>query len=127
MYIKKCGGCSKHFCFNDFGEHRQELDKKLDEIEISRDLFRQQSLTEQIKEPKKHLLIQQVDQWERDSINKIEKTAEEARQVLIKHTTDYIHQIETKLNKMTNQLREIHEENDFNEITLKQFKKNYHG
>lgn len=41
----KCGGCLKDFCFNHMTNHRQELSKQLDEIQITRDLFRQ-TLTE---------------------------------------------------------------------------------
>jgi hypothetical protein len=116
----RCGGCLKEFCFNHLEEHRQELNKQLDEIQVNRDLFRQ-SLTEQTKEPKSHPLIQQIDKWKHDSIKKIEKTAEEAKQLLVKHITGYFDEIEIKLNKLTNQLREIREENDFNEINLRQF------
>jgi hypothetical protein len=37
----KCGGCLKDFCYNHLLEHRQELNKQLDEIEINCDLIRQ--------------------------------------------------------------------------------------
>ncbi len=37
--ILKCGGCSRDFCYNDFGNHRQELNKQLNDVEINRDLF----------------------------------------------------------------------------------------
>ncbi len=116
----RCAGCLQEFCFNHLAEHRQELNKQLDEIQFNRDLFRQ-SLTEQTKEPNSHPLIQQIDKWKCDSIEIIEKTAEEAKQLLVKHITGHFDQIEIKLNKLTNQLREIREENDFNEINLHQF------
>ncbi|CAF1512149.1 unnamed protein product, partial [Rotaria sp. Silwood1] len=118
--IMKCGGCSQDFCFNHITDHRQELSKALDEIEVNRDLFRQ-TLTQQTRDPKKHALIQQVDQWERDSINDIRKTAEEARQLLLAHTAEYLNEIEIKLNKLTNQLRESRQENDFYETDLRQW------
>jgi hypothetical protein len=116
----RCGGCLKDFCFNHLVDHRQELMKQLDEIDSHRDLFRH-SLTEQMNEPKNHPLIQQIDQWKCDSIKKIEKTAEEAKQLLITHNIEHFNQIESKLNKLTTQLREIREENDFNEINLLRF------
>ncbi|CAF4504343.1 unnamed protein product, partial [Rotaria sp. Silwood2] len=31
--ISKCEGCSKIFCYNHFGDHRQELNQQLDEVE----------------------------------------------------------------------------------------------
>ncbi len=51
----KCGGCLQEFCFNHWGDHRQELSKHLDKIEVSRDLFRQ-TLTEQTTDQQKHAL-----------------------------------------------------------------------
>ena len=118
--ILKCGGCSQDFCYNHFGDHRQELYKQLEEVEVNRDLFRQ-ILTEQTAKPQKHPLIQQIDKWERDSIKKIRQTAEEARQILLQHTTGHIKQIEIKLNKLTNQLKQSREENDFFETDLRQW------
>ena len=117
----KYEGCSQHFCFNHLAEHRQTLGKQLDEIEDKRNLFLQ-TLTEQQTNPQNHLLIQQVDEWERDSIKIIQQTAEEARQLLIEHTPIHINNIEVKLSKLTEQLKQTREENDFNEIILDQFK-----
>jgi hypothetical protein len=116
----KCGGCLKEFCFNHLVEHKQELSIKLDEIEVNRDLFRQ-SLTEQIQKPENNILMQRINQWERSSIEKIQQTAEEARHILLKNTNEYIHEIEIKLNKLTNQLRQTRQEDDFNEINLRHF------
>lgn len=48
--ILKCGGCSNDFCYNDFGNHRQELSKELDQTETTRDVLRQ-NLLEQNKDP----------------------------------------------------------------------------
>ncbi len=41
--------------------------------------------------------------------------------MLVEHVTGYMNQIEVKLNKLTNQLREARAEDDFNEINLRQF------
>ncbi len=106
-----CGGCSQEFCFNHLADHKQELSKQFDGIEVNRDLFRQ-TLTEQTSNPQKHELIQQIDLWERDSIRKIRQTAEEARQLVLENTTGHIRELETKLNKLTHQLRQSREEND---------------
>jgi len=117
----KCGGCSQDFCFDHVADHRQELRKQLDDVEVSRDLFRQ-TLIEQTADSQKHTLIKQIDEWERDSMIKIRQTAEEARQILLQHTTAHIKQIEVKLNKLTNQLRQQREENDFFETDLCRWK-----
>jgi DNA repair exonuclease SbcCD ATPase subunit len=117
----KCSGCLEDFCFNHLVEHRQQMTKELDELEDKRNLFRQ-TLTEQIKNLQKHSLIQQINQWKKDSINKIRTTAEEAKELLLKYTTEHIDEIEIKLTKLTEELKQIREENDFNEIDLNELK-----
>jgi hypothetical protein len=116
-----CAGCSKVFCLNDFNGHRQELGKQLEEIEVTRDLFRQ-TLTEKIAEPQNHGLIKQIDEWETESINKIRQAAEEARQILLRYTAELNIKLEKKLNKLTNQLRQSREENDFFETDLNRWR-----
>ncbi|CAF1423871.1 unnamed protein product [Adineta steineri] len=117
----RCDGCSQPFCMNHFGHHRQELDKQLGEIEVSRDLFRQ-TLTEQSAKPENQTLIIQINQWEQDSIAKVRQTANEARQTILQHTTKYLTEIEIKLNTLTKELRESREENDFIEADLQRWK-----
>ncbi len=116
----KCGGCSQEFCFNHLADHKQELSKQFDEIEVNRDLFRQ-TLTEQTTDIQKYALIQQIDKWELDSIEKIRQTADEARQLVLQNTTSHITELETNLNKLTQQLKESRQENDFNETDLRKF------
>jgi chromosome segregation ATPase len=117
----KCAGCSQDFCYNHLTDHRQELSEQLDQIEMNRDLLRQ-TLNEQTNNPKQHLSMKQIDQWEKDSIKIIEQTAKECRQLLFKHTTKSINQVETNLAKLTDEMRKIRKENDFNEIDLNQLK-----
>jgi predicted transcriptional regulator len=117
----KCAGCLHDFCLNHLVEHRQQLSKQSDEIEVSRDIFRQ-TLTEQSNEPQKHSLIKQIDEWEHDSINKIQQTGKEVNQVLFRHIAKHITQLENKLNKLTDQLRESREENDIIETDLDHWK-----
>jgi hypothetical protein len=116
----KCGGCLQEFCFQHVKGHRQELNNQLDEIEVNRDIFRQ-SLTQQIEQPNNHILIQQIDEWERNSIKNIQQTAEETRQILLNNINEYSHQIIIKLNELTNQLRKTRQENDFNETAVRHF------
>jgi septal ring factor EnvC (AmiA/AmiB activator) len=114
----RCGGCLQEYCVNHSFDHRQELNKQLDDVEITRHLFRQ-TLIQQATDPEKHALIQQINDWEHDSITKIRQTAEEARQTLLKYTTGHIKQIEVDLNKLTDQLRQSREDNDFYETDIR--------
>jgi predicted nucleic acid-binding Zn-ribbon protein len=113
----KCEGCSGNFCFDHLADHRRALGEQLERVEDERNSFRQ-TLTEQAVNPQKHSLIQQINKWEQDSINKIQQTADKARQLLIEH----IGKIEIKLSELTEQLKQTRKENDFNEIHLNQLK-----
>ncbi|CAF1327613.1 unnamed protein product [Rotaria sordida] len=115
--VSKCEGCSKTFCYNHFVDHRQQLNKQLDEVEVTRDLFRQ-TLSEQTSESQNHILLQQINDWERNSIDKIRQTADEARKLLLKYTAKHITGIEIELNKLTDQLRQNRQDNDFIETDL---------
>jgi hypothetical protein len=117
----RCEGCLQIFCFNHLNDHRQDFNRELDEIEMNRDLFRQ-TLNEQINHPPKHILIKQIDQWELDSIEKIQQTAKTCRETVCQQTNKHFNQMEMNLNNLTNQIRNFRQENDFNEIDLKHLK-----
>jgi hypothetical protein len=73
----------------------------------------QQTVTEQTANSQQHALIQQVDDWECNSINQIRQMADEARRVILEHTTERISQVEVKLTQLTDQLRLCRQENNF--------------
>ncbi|CAF1144887.1 unnamed protein product [Rotaria sordida] len=116
-----CEGCSQKFCLTDLTEHQQQHGKELDKILTDCDEFRQK-LIEQKGDQNQRLLIQQVNEWEDNSMKRIKQIAEECRQILIKHTDDNIMEIEKELNKFITDLKQIRRENDFNEFHLNQLK-----
>ena len=118
----KCEGCLKSYCKNHLHDHQKELELQLDEIENERNIFRQ-TLSEQIKQPNKHELIQQINEWEQRSIKKIEETAEKNRQLIWKQTSGHYEKIETGLKHLTDEIKETRQENDFNELNLNDLRK----
>jgi hypothetical protein len=117
----KCSGCSQDFCNIHLPEHQQELSLQLDDIEVHRDVFLQ-TFTKQTTNPNQHSLIKQIDQWEEDSIRIIQQTAKECRQQILQHSSKYINNIGVNLVKLTDQLRQARQENDFNEMELQIFR-----
>jgi len=113
----KCDGCSKRFCKQHLKDHENELELELDQIQTERNMFRQ-ILSEQIEQPNKHHLIQQINQWEQCSIDKIQQTAEENRQLIFKLMNEHFQNIEIDLNRLTDQIKETRQESDFNELNL---------
>lgn len=116
-----CDGCLQNFCSDCLTKHLQELKKSLHTIESEYDQFRQK-LNDQKKDPKKRPLIQQVDQWEEESINKIKQAAQQCRQKLINYTNKFINNSENKLNDTTKQMKQFSQENQFNETDLDELK-----
>ena len=117
----KCEGCSKNFCMNHLSEHHQSLGKELDDIENQRNLLKQ-NLTEQKTSPEKHFLCEQINQWEQKSIRIIQKTAEKQRELIFSHINEHVIRIEMNVDQLTEQLKNIRKEDDFNEIILHRLK-----
>jgi hypothetical protein len=117
----KCEGCSRLYCVNHFQDHRQELKNQLDEVVVTRDLFRQ-SLDEKAADSQKHPLIQRINEWENESMNKIRQAASEARDIVLQHTAGINTKMEENLDKLTTQLRQSRQENDFFETDLNQWR-----
>ena len=117
----KCSGCLQDYCLNHLIEHRKQLSKQLDEIEVTRDSF-QQTIIEQKTGSQKHPLIQQINQWEQDSVEKIRQTAEEARKTILSGINMNSAEIEEKLNVLTDQLKSSRIEDDITENDLQIWK-----
>lgn len=80
-------GCLVEFCFNHLVEHRHELSRRFDELENQRNVLRQ-ILTEQMTNPHEHPLVEKVNRWEADAIEKVRRMANETRAVLLEHRRD---------------------------------------
>ncbi len=116
-----CRGCLKDFCFDHLQEHRETLKIKFHQIENDYNQFRQ-TLIDQKNNPNIHLLIQQINQWEQESINKIKQVANQCRETLTNYTNKCIISIENKLDNIIQQQTSIRGKNEFNEIHLEDFK-----
>ena len=79
--IFKCEGCAQTFCRKHVIEHRDVLNQQLDEIVLEYDNL-QQTITESNTKNNQHPLIEQIDKWERESIEKIRRAAREVRNEL---------------------------------------------
>jgi hypothetical protein len=113
----KCDGCLITFCRSHLNEHQQLLIKQLEHLENQRNVFRQ-TLTEESKDPQIHSSIERINQWEIESIKKIQETANEIKQFIIQHTEELFQNIEIKFDQFTKELKETREEDDFNDLHL---------
>ena len=116
----RCEGCLNLFCFNHLNEHRQELSQHLEEIELNRDIFKQ-NLIEQTTDVNRNAFLQEINQWEQQSIEIIQQTAKQCRQLLQQHINQHLSHIEKRLTNLTEKIKEARFENEFNEIDLRQW------
>ena len=112
-----CDGCSQRFCRKHLDEHLKNLGEQLEQIGNDHDQLRQ-NLDQQKTNPTKHPLIEQINQWENDSIDKIKQTAQLCREKLINYSNKSLLETEKKLNDLAQQIKEMRHENEFNEIHL---------
>ncbi|CAF3765008.1 unnamed protein product [Adineta steineri] len=112
-----CEGCLKSFCLMDLTKHRQILNEELHHIINDYNQFKQR-FSEQKPKPHDLSLINQINQWEIDSIIKIQQKARDCREIVIKSSQTCINDIEKKFNDLSEQIKQLQRENEFNEINL---------
>ncbi|CAF1501389.1 unnamed protein product [Adineta steineri] len=112
-----CEGCSKRFCFMDLSEHQQRLNEELNHISHGYNEFKQ-TINEHKQNPQNHSLLEQINQWETNSIEIIQQKAKECRESVMKSSQTFINDIEMKFNDLSKQIQQLQKENDFNEINL---------
>ncbi|CAF1543435.1 unnamed protein product, partial [Adineta steineri] len=78
----------------------------------------QQTIIQQKQNLHNSSSIQQINQWETNSIEKIQQTAQQCREKVMKLTQKSINDIEKKFSELSQKLKEIRQENEFNEIDL---------
>ena len=112
-----CYGCESAFCTKHFIEHRQELSQQMDDVGQVHDVLRK-DLTNELGS---HPALAQINQWEQESIIKIQTAAQSARVDLQK----LLHQVQTNLkesvSKMTTELQSHRESDDYTEIDIKRW------
>jgi len=78
--IFRCEGCLQVFCRKHLNEHRDLLSHQLDEIVLEHDSLQQSIVENKDTQNNQHPVLRQIDKWEKNSIQKIQQLAEEARQ-----------------------------------------------
>ena len=85
--IFKCEGCLQAFCRKHSSEHRDLVSHQLEGIVLEHDQLQQKISESKSQQPNQHPLFAEIDKWERDSIVKIQQTAEQARREVEKFTS----------------------------------------
>jgi len=101
--VTKCKGCSKSFCITHYDSHPRLFREEIAEIIGEQHQF-ENRLHQQISTPALHPLIKQIDEWEKESIDKIQQRANELRQQLLQLTTPHTNQLSQRCEQLSEQL-----------------------
>ncbi|CAF3557607.1 unnamed protein product [Adineta steineri] len=114
-----CKGCSNEFCLIHLTEHQQVLNEELNKITNDYNEFKPK-ITEQKEQSHNYSVIKKINQWEINRIERTRQQAQEYRELVIKSSAPLtvINDIEMKFNDLSEQIKQIHKENIFNEINL---------
>ena len=116
----KCGGCIKDFCLTHMNEHHQELSAQLAQTEDQYNQFKS-TLDDQDVVLHKHPWIQQIGQWEQQSIERIRHVANEVRLQASTCIKDSIANVNLRLERLTEKLVQCRGEDDFADTEVQLF------
>ncbi|CAF3378729.1 unnamed protein product [Rotaria sp. Silwood1] len=117
-----CEGCSQALCTKHFIDHRRLLSEEMDVIISEYNQF-QNIFNEQRTNFDLHPIIKKINEWEKESIDKIQQKAQELRQELLQQTTIHFEELSKKLQHLSEQLKEGREHDSFVETDLCDWKK----
>lgn len=109
-----CDGCQKMFCGRHVADHRQELSIELENTMQEHDLIQQES-NQYIQD---QTIWNKIDQWEKASILKIQKTAQSIRYDFRQYQQSTNDRIKTECTELSKSLRIARETDNFSEHDL---------
>ena len=122
MAAALCEGCSQALCTKHFIVHRRLLGEEMNVIISEYDEL-QHTLNQQTANADSHPLLEQINEWEQESIAGIQQKAKELRQELLELTTVHLDGLSKKLRHLSEKLKEGREHDSFVETDLHVWKK----
>jgi hypothetical protein len=113
-----CGGCTRAFCKKHANEHRQILGKQMDVVIFEYDQLRQ-NINEKIDRIYQSSSMKEIDEWERQSIDKISQITKFAREKVKQCVIKQTEHIQIAAQELMNKIESACIEDDFLEMDLK--------
>ena len=117
-----CTGCEKYFCKRDFHSHRETLNNQLDVCIEDRNALQGKMPKPVLPKNVRSPLLSQIDAWQQQTIEKVKQAAEQVRQQVIKIINSKQMDLTSAFEKLSKELVELKETEDFAEQDLKRLK-----
>lgn len=115
-----CRGCSETFCLRHTNEHREYIEKRMNEIVLIHNQLKQ-AITGQMTEQFRQSLLQQIEKWEEQSIDKIRQVAKDTREQLLTIVRERTDNLKEKVALLTSQLNRARQDGEFFENEIKEW------
>lgn len=117
-----CTGCNVYFCKKDFQSHRQTLGNELDGCIEDRNILQEKIAASTEQRGLYNPLLLQINEWEVATIEKVKQAAERVRQDVMQLLKSKREEITSAFDKLSKELIELKETEDFAEQDLKRFR-----
>jgi hypothetical protein len=119
--VAQCEGCSRVFCTKHFDDHRRSLDEEMDVIFNNyNDLTN--AIVQDPDNSNLHSLTQEIDNWEKESVERIQQKATDLRQEMLKMKTTHTENLSLQLQSLAERMKKAREQDDFVETDLLSWK-----
>lgn len=115
-----CFGCQQILCTKHYNEHRQEINRRMEEVGEFHDRLHQQ-LVDEKSGP--HPIVSLIDKWEKNSIETIRQWADEARAEFQSHFVKHKKKFQDFLEKLYQEMCDCRESEDYTEIEINKWQK----
>ncbi|CAF3317368.1 unnamed protein product [Rotaria socialis] len=115
-----CVGCERVFCTEHVEQHRLDLSSLLDRTILEHDQCKQK-IIQYTEESKSHPLMKQIDEWEKQSIEKIQQVAVDARKQVLRTFGLFASDAITIMKTLTEELTKAQDNDNFFEKDLRQW------
>jgi septal ring factor EnvC (AmiA/AmiB activator) len=113
-----CTGCDEYFCQKDFKIHGEEMFTEMDKIIEERNRL-QDEITNRIQHnDQQNPLIEQIDKWQKNTIEKVNQVATQARQQVSELLNAKRVKINTEFKSFSQELAQLKESENYVEHDL---------
>jgi hypothetical protein len=114
-----CTGCDEYFCSKDFKTHREGIFNEMDKIVEERNRLQDVINNTVQSNDQQNPVIEQINQWQNNIIEKVKQVAAQARQQAIQLLNSKRMKINTEFNDFSQELAHLKESEDYVEHDLR--------